>query len=110
MGTSTHVLDLLLGGLAAYEGFPTGVRLFWTALTVLDPVAVVLLVLRRRAGIVVAIAVMIADVTVNWTVFATVGGLSLYGVLSQSAFAAVILLTARPLWSWFAPSARVRVG
>lgn len=101
IGTSTHVADLLVGGTGAYEGFPPVVRLFWAALTVLDPTIVVLLALRLRTGIVLGVAVILADIAVNWTVFALVGGLSLFGVISQSLFAIFILATMRSLWSWF---------
>ena len=109
VGTTTHTVDLIVGGADAYSTFPLGVRLFWVSLTFLDPATVALIILRRRSGIVLGIAVMIADIAVNWTVFATVGGLSPYGVISQSLFAVLIVVTARPLWIWFGqPSARER--
>ncbi|SDY70364.1 hypothetical protein [Herbiconiux ginsengi] len=50
------------------------------------------------------IAAIIADIAVNWTVFVMVGGLSLFRVISQSLFAVLILVTARPLWKWFGRS------
>ena len=104
VGTTTHTADLIVGGVNAYSDFPLGVRLFWVSLTVLDPATAALIIFRRRSGIVLGIAVMIADIAVNWTVFATVGGLSLFGVVSQSLFAVLILVTSRPLWRWFGPS------
>ncbi|MBD8536844.1 hypothetical protein [Plantibacter sp. CFBP 13570] len=104
IGTTTHTADLILGGLDVYGGFPPGVRLFWVTLTVLDPITAVLIILRRRAGIVLGIAVIVADIAVNWTVFVLLGGLSWFGVISQSLFAVLILATARPLWIWFGRS------
>lgn len=104
IGTTTHTADLILGGLDVYGGFPPGVRLFWVTLTVLDPVTAVLIILRRRAGIVLGIAVIVADIAVNWTVFVLLGGLSWFGVINQSLFAVLILATARLLWIWFAQS------
>ncbi|CAD5995781.1 hypothetical protein [Agreia sp. COWG] len=104
VGTTTHTADLIVGGVNAYSGFPVGVRLFWVALTILDPVAAALIIFRRRSGIVLGTAVIIADIAVNWTVFAVVGGLSLYGVISQSLFAVLIVVTARRLWVWFGHS------
>ncbi|WP_052521617.1 hypothetical protein [Agreia bicolorata] len=106
VGTTTHTADLILGGVNAYGGFPLGVRLFWVTLTILDPAAAALIIFRRRPGIVLGSTVMIADIAVNWTVFATVGGLSFFGVISQSLFAVLILVTARPLWIWFGPSSK----
>ncbi|MFB2582360.1 hypothetical protein ACEXQD_14015 [Herbiconiux sp. P15] len=104
VGTTTHTADLIVGGVNAYSDFPLGVRLFWVSLTILDPATAVLIIFRRRSGIVLGIAVIVADIAVNWTVFVLVGGLSLFGVISQSLFAVLILVTARPLWRWFGPS------
>ncbi|MGK9148468.1 hypothetical protein KXS11_12650 [Plantibacter flavus] len=104
VGTTTHTADLILGGLDVYNGFPPGVRLFWVSLTILDPVTAVLIIVRRRSGIVLGSAVILADIAVNWTVFALVGGLSPFGVISQSLFAVLIAVTARPLWIWFGRS------
>lgn len=104
IGTTTHTADLILGGLDVYGGFPPGVRLFWVTLTVLDPITAVLIILRRRSGIVLGIAVIVADIAVNWTVFVLLGGLSWFGVINQSLFAVLILATARPLWIWFGQS------
>ena len=101
VGTTTHTADLIIGGVDAYSGFPLGVRLFWVTLTILDPVTAVLIICRRRSGVVLGSAVIIADIAVNWTVFAVVGGLSYFGVISQSLFALLIIVTARPLWTWF---------
>ena len=104
VGTTTHTADLIIGGVNAYSGFRLGVRLFWVALTILDPVTAVLILLRWRSGVVLGSAVIIADIAVNWTVFAVVGGLSYFGVISQSLFALLIIVTARPLWRWFGQS------
>ena len=104
VGTTTHTADLVVGGFDAYSAFPLGVRLFWVALTILDPVTAAMIICRRRSGIVLGSAVIIADIAVNWTVFATVGGLSVFGVVSQSLFAVLIVVTARPLWVWFGQS------
>jgi hypothetical protein len=111
VGTTTHTADLIVGGVNAYSDFPLGVRLFWVSLTFLDPTTAALIIFRRRSGIVLGIALIVADIAVNWTVFVMVGGLSLFGVISQSLFAVLILVTARPLWRWFGPSSpRERAG
>ena len=113
VGTTTHTVDLILGGVNAYSNFPLGVRLFWVTLTILDPATAALIIFRRRFGIVLGSAVIIADIAVNWTVFAVVGGLSLFGVISQSLFAVLIVVAARPLWIWFgrsSPQARATLN
>lgn len=100
VGTVTHVADLVLAGAEVYAGFPTAVRVFWVTLTVADPAVVVLVLLRRRAGVALGVAIMVLDVAVNWTVHLTSGGAVLVGLVNQSVFGALVLLTARPLWDW----------
>ncbi len=97
-GTTTHAIDLVLGGRDVYSDFPTLVRCFWVLLTVLDPLIVVLLIRRSRAAAPMAVIVMVADLAVNWSVFFAVGGLSLFGVLAQSLFGAFVFLTAAHVW------------
>jgi hypothetical protein len=50
---------------------------------------------------------MIADISVNWTVFAVVGGLSVFGMICQSLFAVLVFVTARALWIWFGQFSQV---
>ena len=102
IGTSTHTVDLLLGGTNTYSSFPDPLRLFWISLTVLDPLVVVLILLQKQVGVVLGVVVIVVDVGVNATVYATIGGLSLFGVLCQTLFGILILITARPLSAWFA--------
>ncbi|MET0821259.1 MAG: hypothetical protein ABWY58_09855 [Aeromicrobium sp.] len=104
VGTTTHAADLVVGGFDAYSDFPRGVRLFWVTLTILDPAIAALIVCRRRSGIVLGSAVIITDIAVNWTVYAVAGGLSIFGLASQTLFATLIVITARPLWMRFESS------
>ena len=101
IGTSTHLIDLVLGGTQVYAAFPLELRLFWISLTVFDPLVVILLVLRNKAGIALGVAVIVSDIAVNWTVYVTTDGQPLFGVINQTAFAILILSTARQLWKWF---------
>ncbi|PJJ55378.1 hypothetical protein [Compostimonas suwonensis] len=101
IGTASHVLDLIAGGADTYGEFPTALRVFWLSLTALDPLTVVLLLFRKRAGIVLGLVVILADIAVNWTVFFTIGGNPLFGVVNQTVFAVVLLATAPALWRWF---------
>lgn len=102
IGTTSHVVDLAAGGLETYAEFPTVLRVFWVSLTILDPITVILLALRRRAGIVLALAVILSDIAVNWTVFLAIADSPLVGVVNQTLFAAVLFSTAPVLWRWFA--------
>jgi hypothetical protein len=106
IGTTTHVIDLVSGGLDTYAGFPTPLRAYWISLTLLDPVTVILVFRRRRAGVVLGLAVILSDIAVNWTVFLTIGGHPLFGVVNQTVFAIVLVATAVPLWRWMRPPVR----
>jgi hypothetical protein len=101
IGTSTHVADLVLGGADTYAGFPDPLRGFWVSLVVLDPLIVTLLLLRKRAGVVLGVIVIVVDVAVNTTVYATLGGISAFGVINQTVFGVLVLISAKRLWEWF---------
>lgn len=101
VGTASHVLDLIAGGADTYGQFPTALRVFWSSLTVLDPLTVLLLLLRKRAGIILGLVVILADIAVNWTVLLTIGGNPLFGVVNQTLFAVFLLATAPALWRSF---------
>lgn len=101
IGTASHVLDLTAGRANTYGEFPPALRAFWLSLTVLDPLTALLLLLRKRAGIILGLVVILADIAVNWTVFFTIGGNPLFGVVNQTLFAIFLLATAPALWRWF---------
>ena len=64
VGTYTHAAGLVQRGFLALP-VPFAIGVFWDALTLLDPLAAVLLWWRPRAGIRLALAIMAADVCVN---------------------------------------------
>ena len=103
---TTHVAELVAGGADTYVEFPGPARAFWISLTALDPLTALLILLRRRSGIVLGLAVILSDIIVNWTILLTIGGHSLFGVVSQSLFAAFLLVTAPALWRWLLPHRR----
>ncbi len=62
-GALNHARDFLAFGVRPYGMAPLPVELFWTSLVVLDRAVVALLVMRRRrAGLALAVTVMIVDV------------------------------------------------
>lgn len=75
--------------------------MFWVSLTILHPLTVLLLLFRKRAGVVVALVVILADIAVHWTVFLTIGGNPLFGVVNQTIFAVFLLITTPTLWRSF---------
>jgi hypothetical protein len=104
VGTTTHVADLGVGGADVYADFHPALRAFWVSLTLWDPLVIVLLLLRRRAGVVLGLVVILADIAVNWSVIAVVGGIPVWGAVNQTAFAVLLLASARLLARWFAPA------
>jgi Kef-type K+ transport system membrane component KefB len=68
--TFNHVRALLTDGWWR-EGVSLGTAIYWTSLTVLDPLAALLLFVRPRAGIALTLAIIISDVAHNlWFVAA----------------------------------------
>lgn len=60
---------VLLDDLAAF-GYPLFSRLYWSALTLLDPLAAVMLFVRPRAGLLLAAAIIVSNVTHNsWMLY-----------------------------------------
>lgn len=64
-GTVVHVVNLLSSGFHPYPVAPTWLRSYWVALTVADPVAAVMVAWRTRAGVVLAVAVLVSDAAAN---------------------------------------------
>jgi hypothetical protein len=60
-----HARDLWLGGLLPYDWAPLAINAYWASLALLDPLTVVLLYTFPRAGMLLALAVMLSDVAIN---------------------------------------------
>lgn len=103
-GTLVHVVQLLASGLDPYPELPGWLRLYFVGLTVLDPLAAVLLARRRRSGIALAVAVLMTDSLANgWANYAlddrsgvTAGRV---GQAVVTVLALVLVLGARSLWA-----------
>jgi hypothetical protein len=63
-GTYTHVAGLLRRGFLAFT-VPLSIGAFWDALTLLDPLTVLLLWWQPKAGIRLGLAIMTMDICVN---------------------------------------------
>lgn len=83
-----------------YGGAPMFTRAYWTSLTVLDPLAAVLLLLRPGVGVLLTLGIIASDVAHNtWLMWsgATVSRWSSMYV-SQVAFILFVLLTVSRAW------------
>ncbi|WP_157489879.1 hypothetical protein [Frigoribacterium sp. Leaf44] len=99
VGTVTHLSEVIAAGAGVYDNASEPVRRFWISLTVVDPVIVVLLLAKLRAGVLAGVATMVADVTVNWLAASAQPALAGPGLVTQPVFLLFLLLTARPLWN-----------
>ncbi|MEX5718028.1 hypothetical protein [Geodermatophilus maliterrae] len=109
-GTAVHVAQLVLGGGDPYPALPGWLRAYFVSLTLLDPLAAVLLALRRRSGVVLAVAVLVSDAAANaWANYAVDPAVGVTaGRVGQAVVTllAVALVAATPvLWRATSPPA-----
>ena len=99
IGTGTHSLTLLNHSWLPYDMVPLPVNVFWTLLTFADPLAALLLLVRRNAGIVLGLCIMILDVAINTWIAARYGfsGLS-FPLQAQTLFFGFALGSFRLIW------------
>jgi len=95
-----HASDIVSWGLFPYDHAPRWINVFWTSLTLLDPLVIALLVAgRRRLGLALAALVMAADVTVNsYAFFVLDFSASPGSLLLQGAFLGFVLGSLPFLW------------
>ena len=96
VGTVSHLLDFVLQGVEVYATAPLLLRVFFVALVVIDPLVVVLVLRRPRAGVLFALAVMVADVAGNLAMTALDPAWPF--PVTQSLFGVFVLATSLPLW------------
>jgi hypothetical protein len=110
-GTAVHVSQLAADGWPPYRGAPGWLAVYFVSLTLLDPLAAVLLAYRRRVGLVLGCAVLLSDAAgngyVNYAVHAAHGTTA--GRIGQAlvtALAIALLAAAPRLWPWLRPTGR----
>ena len=99
-GTCSHVENLVRLGLIPLPDQPLAFNFFWTSLTLLDPLGALLLIVRPRVGILLTVAIMTADVTVNTIAFGQ-HGMSWANnsfLYCQTAYGLFALATAPYVW------------
>lgn len=69
IGGATHIFDNLYYGFLPYKFVPQWINIYWTALAVVDIVAVYLLIKYRNAGLLLTLAIMFSDVAINSIAF-----------------------------------------
>ena len=99
IGTSTHVGDILRGGFLGQDA-PLFYRIFWDSLTLFDPIAALLVWLRPKVGIGLAVLIMFTDIIINAYGYATgvfgepIAGMIPMFLFLQSLFGTYVFITA----------------
>jgi len=110
-GASTHVWTVATQGLFwDYGGVPVISRIYWTSLTLLDPLAALLLFSRPRAGLVMTLAIIVSDVVHNtWLMVRSPSSDWLnWMYVAQVLFLAFVLATIRYAWRGHSTRGRTR--
>ncbi|WP_245921693.1 hypothetical protein [Bowmanella denitrificans] len=99
LGGATHIFDNLYFGLLPYKFVPSWLNAYWSALGVLDLVAVLLLLKWRKPGILLTLGIMLSDVTINSIAFYSLGVLpESWPLQLQTLFLGFCLGSAWLLW------------
>jgi hypothetical protein len=101
LGTSAHLNVLLHGWWFPHHPF---INAYWTSLTFLDPLVIFLLLRSPRAGLLLALAIMLTDVGINslatYLYLDTDGHYAVdYNVQLETAFLGFVLGSAPFLWT-----------
>jgi hypothetical protein len=80
-----------------YGGMPIGTVIFWTSLTLLDPLVAILLFLKPKPAAIMLMILMASDVANNTWVILKYGG-EVWMVASQWIFLVFILITIGFVW------------
>src|SRR5215472_364937 len=96
---STHAATLWRHGLFwDYGGVPQFTQVFWTSLTLLDPLAAVLLIVAPRVGLVATLSIISTDVVHNLWFFQRYDIPFNWALAAQCAFLLFVLATIASAW------------
>ena len=99
-GAVSHVGWVIVHGDFWYHGpGPEWAPWFWYGICLIDFVVFWLLLKRPKAGIVAAVATMIATLIVNWTQFPTFEFTFNYVLIGLTVFGVIVFATAVWLWT-----------
>ncbi len=99
-----HARDIWNGGWLPYSEAPPAMNFYWTALALLDPLAVMFLYWRPRAGLALTLLIIVSDVSVNSYAVYGLGYRDSYAMASlqlQSIFLGFVLGSFLYLWRSF---------
>jgi hypothetical protein len=110
-GASTHLWTVVTyGPFWDYGGVPVISRIYWTSLTVLDPMAAVLLFAKPRAGLVMTLAIIVSNVPHNTWLMARSPAPDWMNWMYVSQVLFLVFVLATILRAWRGLSARENSG
>ncbi|MGP8304969.1 hypothetical protein [Vibrio sp. YIC-376] len=65
IGGAVHIYDNVVDGLLPYDFAPRWLNIYWSLLSILDLLAVYLLIRYRRVGIVLMLVILVTNVVFN---------------------------------------------
>jgi hypothetical protein len=98
VATYNHALIVIHQGWEwNYGGMPIGTAVFWTSLTLLDPLVAILLIWKPRPAVIMLVILIVSDVAHNTWVILKYGGEG-WMVADQWIFLAFVLATIVFVW------------
>ena len=101
-GTRNHIIDICNDGFLGYTYVPLPINIYWTSLTVLDPLAIILLLFSSFSGMLLSVFIMATDIAVNVSValyfYFKTGTFTLDRLLLQVAFGIFVFVTVPIAW------------
>ena len=101
-GTRNHIIDICNDGLLGYHYVSLPINIYWTSLTVLDPLAIILLLFSPYSGMLLSVFIMSTDIAVNVSVAAyfyfKTGTFTLDRLHLQVAFGIFVFVTVPIAW------------
>lgn len=102
VATCTHIFDIISNGFMPYDKFPTYLNIYWTCLTFLDPISIILLLINLHAGLVLYFIVILSDVIINASttiIFKEYKELFNIFFMCQLSFLIFFLISFKMIWS-----------
>jgi hypothetical protein len=101
-GTTNHLIDIQRDGLLGYNYVPLPINIYWTLLTILDPLAIILLLFFPFLGMALSVLIMATDLAVNISVtlyyYMQTSNFSDGGLFLQIAFGLFLFVTVPFTW------------
>ena len=110
-GGVVHVVQLIIGGWPPYRWAPIWLAIYFTSLTLLDPLAALLLWARRAIGLYLAVLVLATDAAANGYAVYSLPGATATARIAQalvSVLALVALIMAPRVRRWMHPVPHMR--